>query len=62
MAIDIRHDDDHTVEVLDKLAMTFMSLVTDRLNAALRANGVADLQQRQSICEQFMFAQAYQPT
>ena len=59
MAIEIKHDDDHTVEVLDEAAMTFMALVTDRLNNTLRENGVNDQATRQEICAQFMFGLSY---
>ena len=60
MAIKIKHDDDHTVEVLDEVAMTFMALVTHRLNAALRENGVSSSEQRQEICAHFMFSHSYE--
>lgn len=60
MAIKIKHDDDHTVEVLDEVAMTFMALVTHRLNAALRENGVSSSEQRQEICAHFMFGHSYE--
>lgn len=60
MAIKIKHDDDHAVEVLDEVAMTFMALVTHRLNAALRENGVSSSAQRQEICAHFMFGHSYE--
>jgi hypothetical protein len=60
MAIKIQHDDDHTVEVLDEVAMTFMTLVTHRLNAVLRENGVSAPEQRQEICASFMFGLSYE--
>ncbi|PIF91766.1 hypothetical protein CLU86_2701 [Acidovorax sp. 62] len=60
MPIQIQHDDDHTVETLDEVSMTFMALMTHRLNAALRENGIASSEQRQEICAQFMFSQAYE--
>ena len=59
MTITIKHDDDHTVEVLDEVAMTFLALVTDRLNMALRENGVGDVVARQEICAQFLFGLSY---
>ena len=60
MAIEIKHGDEHTVEVLDDVAMTFMVLATDRLNKVLRDNGVADVGARQKICAQFMFDLSYE--
>lgn len=42
MAINIKHDDNHTVEILDKVTMTFMSLAVHRLNEALHAHVMAD--------------------
>ncbi|WP_431052558.1 hypothetical protein [Roseateles sp. L2-2] len=60
MTMKIKHDDDHTVEVLDEVGMTFMALVTHRLNTALRANGVSASEQRQEICAQFMFGLSYE--
>ncbi|HEX7802337.1 MAG TPA: hypothetical protein VF471_06225 [Pseudoxanthomonas sp.] len=59
MAIEIKHDDDHTIEVLDEAAMTFMTLVTHRLNAALEENGISDSEERQEICAHFMFGLSY---
>ena len=59
MATEIKHDDDHTVQVLDDVAMTFIALVTDRLNTTLRENGIADAGARQEICAQFMFGLSY---
>jgi hypothetical protein len=60
MTMKIVHDDDHTIEVLDEVAMTFMTLVSHRLNAALRENGVSASEQRQEICAHFLFDLAYQ--
>lgn len=59
MAIEIKHADDHTIEVLDEAAMTFMALVTHRLNAALEENGISDSEARQEICAHFMFGLSY---
>ncbi len=59
MKIQIKHDDEHTVEVLGDVAMTFISLVTHRLNTALRENGVSDSEARQEICANFMFGLSY---
>jgi len=60
MTIKIMHNDDHTVNVLDDVGMTFMTLATHRLNAALKENGIDDSEQRQEICAQFMFGLAYE--
>lgn len=60
MSLQIHHDDDHTVEVLDEVNMTFMALITDRLNQTLRKNGVDDPAQREEICSSFVFGLAYQ--
>lgn len=59
MSILVKHDDEHTVEVLDEVAMIFMSLVTHRLNAALRENGISSSEARQEICSNFMFGFSY---
>ncbi len=59
MAIKIKHNDEHTVEVLDDVAMTFMTLATHRLNTVLRNNGISDSGQREEICAQFMFGLSY---
>jgi hypothetical protein len=60
MPIKIQHDDDHTVDVLDEVSMTFMALMTHRLNTALVKNGMTDVSQRQDICSEFMFGLAYE--
>ena len=59
MGIQIKHDDKHTIGVVDDLAMTFMSLVTHRLNAALQEGGVSDSEARQEICANFIFGLSY---
>ena len=60
MPIQIKHDDNHTVEVLDGVGMTMMTLVTHRLNTALLENGISDSAQRQEICSGFLFGFSYQ--
>lgn len=60
MAIRIRHDDEHTIEVIDELGTTYMALLTQRLNQALREHGIDDEGKRQDICESFMFGFAYE--
>lgn len=60
MAIQVRHSDDHTIDVLDEVGMIYMSLVIDRLNAALVKGGVKTARARKKICENFLFDLSYQ--
>ena len=60
MSIEIKHDDNHTIEVIDEVAMTFMNLITHRLNMVLREYGISASTQRQDICAQFLFGFSYE--
>lgn len=60
MAIQVKHSDDHTIEVLDEVGMSYMALVIDRLNAALVKGGVKTARARKEICENFLFGLSYQ--
>jgi hypothetical protein len=60
MSIHIHHDDDHTVAVLDEVSMSFMALLTERINRQLRENGIDDPAQREKICGDVMFDLSYQ--
>ena len=55
----VEHNDKDTTEFLDEAAMSFMTLTVHRLNATLRANGIANAVARQNICASFLFEFAY---
>ena len=55
----IEHTDTHTLKVVDYFAMSFMALTVNRLNEALVANGVGDVEVRKKVCTSFLFEFAY---
>jgi hypothetical protein len=57
--LQIEHSESDTLELVDAAAMSFMALTVSRLNEALLANGVADVEARRSICASFLFDFAY---
>jgi hypothetical protein len=56
----LHHTDDHTTEFVDEAAMSFMALMVHQLNQTLLDSGIETSEQRQDICENFVFNMAYQ--
>jgi hypothetical protein len=57
--LQIEHSDPDTLEFVDSAAMSFMALTINRLNEALVANGVGDVEVRKNVCASFLFEFAY---
>ena len=57
--IQVKHDDDHTQDVVDNAAKAYLQLFTHRLNKALKTHGVDDAATRQAICDEVVVEEAY---
>jgi hypothetical protein len=57
--MEIRHDDEDTVDFLDEAGMSFMALLVHELNGVLKDNGMKSPQKRQEACASFLFNFAY---
>ena len=55
----IKHTDENTLEFVDNACMSYMTLVTHRLNQTLIKNNIDDKALRQEICESFLFGLTY---